>query len=169
MADRGCSRNVKFGITMKNRISAIAGDAVDPEQLERPSAWSIPTIRRFMVAFGLVSTAFDLATFATLRLGFGASADLFRSGWFVESTLTELVAMLVLRTARVAYRSRPGRGLLWSSLGVAVVTAGLPFSPLRGALGLVGLPASLLVALGGLTAIYWGANEALKTRVPVSV
>jgi len=49
------------------------------------------------------------------------------------------------------------------------VTAGLPFSPLRGALGLVGLPASLLVALGGLTAIYWGANEALKTRVPVSV
>ncbi|MFM8998686.1 MAG: magnesium-translocating P-type ATPase, partial [Actinomycetota bacterium] len=148
---------------------AIAGDAVDPEQVERPSRWSIVGIRRFMIAFGLVSTAFDLATFATLRLGFGADATLFRSGWFVESTLTELVAMLVLRTWRPAFRSRPGRGLLWLSVGVAVVTATLPFSPLRGVLGLVGLPAGLLLALAALTAIYWGTNELLKARLRAGV
>ncbi|MFM8944538.1 MAG: HAD-IC family P-type ATPase, partial [Actinomycetota bacterium] len=148
---------------------AIAGDDVDPEQLEHPSAWSIPAIRRFMVTFGLVSTAFDLLTFATLRLGFGARADLFRSGWFVESTLTELVAMLVLRTGRVAFRSRPGRGLLWASVGVAVVTAALPFTPLRGILGLVPLPGALLAGLAVLTAVYWGTNEALKARVGVDV
>ena len=148
---------------------AIAGDAVDAEQLERPSAWSIPAIRRFMVAFGLLSAAFDVATFVTLRLGFGASADLFRAGWFVESTLTELVALLVLRTGRVAFRSRPGRGLLVASVGVAALTTALPFTPLRGPLGLVPLPFALLGALAALTAIYWGANEALKTRIPVSV
>ncbi|MFM7719112.1 MAG: magnesium-translocating P-type ATPase [Actinomycetota bacterium] len=147
---------------------AIAGDAVDPEQLERPSAWSIPAIRRFMIAFGLVSTAFDLATFATLRLGFDASASLFRSGWFVESTLTELVAMLVLRTGRLAFRSRPGRGLLWASVGVAVVTASLPFTPFRGALALVPLPPPLLAALAGLTAIYLVANEVTKRFVPTA-
>ena len=138
---------------------AIAGDAVDPEQLEHPSRWSISGIRRFMIGFGLVSTLFDLLTFATLRFGFDASPALFRSGWFVESTLTELVAMLVLRTWRPAFRSRPGSGLLWSSVAVALVTAALPFSPFAGPLALVGLPATLLAALLGLTAVYVAANE----------
>jgi CBS-domain-containing membrane protein len=44
-------------------------------------------------------------------------------------------------------------------VGVALVTAALPFSPLAGPLALVGLPATLLAALLGLTAVYVAANE----------
>jgi Mg2+-importing ATPase len=70
--------------------------------------------------------------------------------------------MLVLRTARPFWRSRPGRALLATSALVAVVTVALPYSPLASPLGLVGLPVLLLGALVGLTAVYVGANEGIK-------
>jgi Mg2+-importing ATPase len=115
--------------------TAIAADHVDPELSERPQTWDIGFVRDFMVVFGLVSTAFDFLTFGTLRLVFDASADLFRSGWFVESVITELTVLLVLRTRRPFYRSRPGRGLLISSIVIAAVTLWLPYSPLADVLG----------------------------------
>jgi Mg2+-importing ATPase len=119
-----------------------------------------------MVTFGLLSSVFDILTFLTLRLGFGVGAALFRSGWFIESTVTELAVMLVLRTNRPFWRSRPGRALLLSSVAVAAVTIALPYSPLAGLLGLVAVPAGILAALVGLTALYVLANEAAKRRFP---
>ena len=53
-----------------------------------------------MIVFGLLSSVFDILTCLTLRLGFHASATLSRSGWFIESTITELAVMLFLRTNR---------------------------------------------------------------------
>lgn len=144
----------------------IAGDTVDPEQLERPRAWSLSSIRTFMIVFGLISTGFDLITFATLRLGFNASQDLFRSGWFVESALTELAVMLILRTNRSFFRSRPAPALLWSSVAVAIVTVMLPFTPVAGTLGLTTVPLRVLAALAGLTVVYIAANEFAKRLVP---
>jgi Mg2+-importing ATPase len=146
--------------------TTIAGDAVDPEQVQRPRAWNLRSIRNFMVVFGLLSSVFDILTFLTLRLGFGVGAALFRSGWFIESTVTELAVMLVLRTNRPFWRSRPGRALLGSSVAVAAVTIALPYSPLAGPLGLVAVPAGILAALVGLTALYVIANEAAKRRFP---
>jgi len=148
--------------------TTIAADDVDAEQLERPRAWDIGSIRRFMVVFGLVSSAFDILTFLVLRIGFDAGAALFRSGWFIESTATELAVMLVLRTARPFWRSRPGRALLASSLLVAVITVVLPYSPLTEPLGLVGVPARVLVVLGLLTGLYVAVNEAVKRRVLIA-
>jgi Mg2+-importing ATPase len=145
--------------------TTIAADAVDPEQLASPRAWNIGAIRRFMIIFGLVSSAFDILTFVTLRVGFGAGASLFRSGWFLESTATELAVMLVLRTSRPFWRSRPGTALLATSLAVAAVTVALPYSPLAQPLGLVGPPVGVLVALAGLTVLYVAANEITKRHV----
>ena len=140
----------------------IATDRVDPEQVALPHKWDIGEVRRFMVLFGVASTVFDLLTFAVLRLGFGADATLLRSGWFVESTLTELAAMLVLRTQRPGFRSRPSRALVVSSSIVAVTTLVLPWSPLAGRLGLTGIPAGLLPSLLGLTVAYVLVTESLK-------
>jgi Mg2+-importing ATPase len=140
----------------------IAADAVDPEQLQRPGSWRVRSIRNFMIVFGLISSAFDILTFLTLRVVFDAGADLFRSGWFVESTATELAVMLVLRTARPFWRSRPARALLASSLAVAAVTVALPYTPLAEPLGLTALPARILLVLAGLTAVYVAANEIAK-------
>lgn len=143
---------------------SIATDTVDEELLRTPRTWDTRHVRSFMIVFGLTSTVFDLLTFASLRLGFDASAELLRSGWLVESTLTELAALLVLRTNRRAWQSRPGSGVLASSLVVAAVTFALPYSPLAGTLGLVGLPWAMAVVLMAIIAGYVIVSEAFKVR-----
>jgi P-type Mg2+ transporter len=144
----------------------IATDAVDPEQLRSPRHWNIDAIRRFMITFGLVSSAFDLATFAILLWGFHASADAFRTAWFIESTATELVVMLVLRTARPFYQSRPSRALVLASAAVMGATLALPYLPfVATALGFTPLQIGLLGVLGCLTLVYVGANEVVKRLV----
>jgi Mg2+-importing ATPase len=144
--------------------TTIAADNVDPEQLERPRAWNIHAIRSFMIAFWLLSTVFDLLTSPPLRLVFDAGPVLFRSGWFLESTATELAVMLVLRSNRPFYRSRPGRALLATSVAVAVA---LPYSPVAPTLGLIGIPATTLTALALLATLYVATNELAKRgRMP---
>jgi Mg2+-importing ATPase len=115
-----------------------------------------------MIVFGLLSSVFDFLTFGTLRLVFDAGAEVFRSGWFVESVITELAVLLVLRTRRPFYRSRPGRGLLWSSGAIAAVTLWLPYSPLADVLGLTSLSLTLLTTLLAITALYVVSAELTK-------
>lgn len=148
----------------------ISGDNVDAEAVARPRAWDIREIRNFMLTFGVLSSVFDIATFAVLRLGFNADAEQFRSGWFIESSLTELVVMLLLRTGRSIFTrdfwmSRPGNGLLWSSVVVAGIVIALPFTALGAPLGLEPLPLWLLGTLAALTGVYALANDLLKRRV----
>src|SRR5262249_36591271 len=85
----------------------IAEDGVDPELIDRPRRWDIRFIGRFMVEFGVLSSAYDLITFVILLTVFHATPEIFRTGWFVESLLTELLIALVVRTRRPFYRSRP--------------------------------------------------------------
>ena len=68
----------------------IADDSVDPELVERPERWNIRFIGRFMLTFGMLSSAFDGLTFAALLFVFQVAPELFRTAWFVESLLTEL-------------------------------------------------------------------------------
>ncbi|MDP1720542.1 MAG: magnesium-translocating P-type ATPase [Candidatus Nanopelagicaceae bacterium] len=141
---------------------SISADSVDPETVEQPRTWDIKSIRRFMVFFGLLSSAFDIMTFLILRLGFHASVTEFRSGWFVESTLTELTVMLVLRTSRPFWRSRPGKGLLISSILLALLTVMLPFTPIGRVIGLTALSMPILLILFGLICVYAAINEIAK-------
>ena len=143
--------------------ATLADDHVDPERTERPRAWDIKFVRSFMIVFGLVSTCFDLVTFAVLRFGFGAGPTLFHSGWFVESVITELVVLLVLRTRRPFFRSRPGRLLVVSSVATGALTLVLPYTGgLAHVLGLAPLSAKLLLALLAIVALYVLAAEITK-------
>lgn len=143
---------------------AISGDAIDEEAVAKPRSWDLKSIRNFMVIFGAISSVFDIATFTILKVGFNADAELFRSGWFIESTLTELTAMLVLRTRRRFWKSRPGRALWIASVLVAITVIVFPFSGLGALLGLEPLPWPLLAALLGLIAVYAAMNEWAKAR-----
>jgi Mg2+-importing ATPase len=142
--------------------TTIATDAVDPELLDRPRRWDIHYVRNFMIVFGLVSSGFDLLTFATLLIVFHADAMLFRSGWFVESAATELAVLFVLRTRRVFFRSRPSTVLVLSSVAIALVTVAIPYTPLAGPLGIDDLPAPLLASLVAITAAYVLLTETVK-------
>jgi Mg2+-importing ATPase len=141
---------------------AIASDRVDEDMVERPHRWNIRFIRNFMITFGLVSSAFDFLTFGLLLYVVRASPEEFRTGWFIESLLTELVIALVVRTRRPFFRSRPGTLLWTATLAVGLVTLVIPYLPFGGFLGFTPLPAWLMLALVGITALYVGAAEVAK-------
>jgi Mg2+-importing ATPase len=142
--------------------TTIASDNVDPEWVAKPRRWDATFIGKYMVLFGLVSSIFDFLTFGTLLFLFRATPEEFRTGWFVESLLTELVIALVVRTRHVFYRSRPGRLLLATTLLFVGVTLVLPYLPINALFGFVPLPAPLMLTMLGLTALYVVATELAK-------
>src|SRR5262245_17737015 len=119
-------------------------------------------IGRYMLTFGALSSVFDFVTFAVLLVSFAAGAVLFRTGWFIESLLTELAIALVVRTRRPFYRSRPGAVLLWSTWLLVALTVGLPYLPGAGVFGFVPLPGTLLAAVLIITIAYIAAAEIQK-------
>jgi Mg2+-importing ATPase len=140
----------------------IADDSVDPELVNRPRRWDMRFIGRYMVEFGTLSSAFDVLTFVVLLVSFRASADLFQTGWFVESLLTELVVALVMRTRRPFFRSRPGTLLLTLTIVLIVVTLVIPYLPLTSIFGFVALPPSLLLSIVLIMLLYVAATELQK-------
>lgn len=140
----------------------IADDRVDPELVASPRRWDMRFIARFMIEFGALSSAFDLVTFGVLLQVFHATAERFRTAWFVESLLTELVIALVVRTRRPFFRSRPGPLLLITTLVLVPATFAIPFLPYANVLGFVPLPAGLLASLATIAATYVVAAEATK-------
>jgi Mg2+-importing ATPase len=144
---------------------AIAGDRVDAEAMQRPRRWQVARIRNFMLGFGLLSSAFDALTFALLLLVLQVAPEEFRTAWFVESLLTELVILLVVRTHRPLLASRPGTALLWSTVAVAAAALALPYVPAVAAtFGFVPLPPLLMAMLLAITFAYVLANEWAKRR-----
>jgi Mg2+-importing ATPase len=93
---------------------------------------------------------------------FRASPAEFRTGWFIESLLTELVIALVVRTRHLFFRSRPGRLLLVSTLIFVAITLVLPYLPWISVFGFVPLPAPIMLTMLGLTALYVLAAEVTK-------
>lgn len=142
----------------------IASDHVDEEQLARPKRWDIGLIRRFMVVFGLQSSLFDFLTFGCLMLFFKVGEKAFQTGWFIESVLTEIMVLLLIRTVRPAFKSRPSRWLLWTSAGTAVLTLLLPYLPIGRAIGLEPLPLPLLGFMVSIPIVYSFVVESTKRR-----
>jgi Mg2+-importing ATPase len=140
----------------------IASDRVDRDFLDRPRRWDIHFIRNFMVIFGIVSSAFDYLTFGFLLLVLHVTTNQFRTGWFLESVVTELLIMLVIRTRLPFFRSRPSTSLIIGILIVAGATLALPYSPLNKPLGFTPLPLSVILALMGITILYIIATESVK-------
>ncbi len=142
---------------------AVSTDAVDAEGTARPQRWDVAEIRRFMVLFGLVSSVFDLLTFALLLFVFHAGEATFQTMWFTISLLTELVVVLVLRTRRSALRSRPSRLLVWSTAVVFALTFAIPYvAPLAAMFGFVPLAAGEIAAIFAIIVGYVVANELAK-------
>jgi Mg2+-importing ATPase len=140
----------------------IATDSVDSEMVERPRRWDVHFIRNFMLTFGLVSSVFDYLTFGVLLLLLHATPDQFRTGWFLESVISASLIVLVIRTRRPCFKSRPGGPLLMATVAIIAATFVLPYTPLRGILGFTPMPWSFLGVLGAILALYIVAAELAK-------
>jgi Mg2+-importing ATPase len=129
---------------------------VDEELTAKPLKWNIRNIKRFMVFIGPVSSLFDYATFALMWLFFHCNAfvapaadahqkqaleQLFQTGWFVESLLTQTLIVHIIRTRRIPFiGSRASIPMTLTTLTIMAIGAWLPYSPFAATLGMVPLP-----------------------------
>jgi Mg2+-importing ATPase len=145
----------------------IAFDPVDPEDIARPRRWETLGIARFMLLVGPVSSLFDLVTFGVLFSLLGADAvaqhAVFQSGWFVEGLISQTFIVCMLRTRKIPFlQSWPGGPLLVSTILAMIIGAVLPFSIVGSAIGLVPLPRSYFLYLGGILLAYCLSVQLLK-------
>ncbi|MBS1587923.1 MAG: magnesium-translocating P-type ATPase [Bacteroidetes bacterium] len=140
----------------------IASDNVDEEQLKKPRKWNMRVIRNFMIVFGLHSSIFDFLTFYVLYQVFKLRDSPFQTGWFVESVVTELCILFIIRTRKSFIASRPGKFLMISSFIALVITLALPFSPFAAELGLSVASISEVMAIGLIILAYVITADLLK-------
>ncbi len=141
---------------------AIPFDSVDAEAITGPVAWDMRLVERFMLVFGPVSSVFDFVTFYVMLYLFGAGPALFQTGWFIESMTTQTLVVFCIRTRRAAWRSRPGRLLVGSTLGAVAVAVLLPTLPVGHWFGFVPPPPLFFVYLTAATLAYLGLVEIAK-------
>jgi P-type Mg2+ transporter len=140
---------------------AVAGDNVDEDELKIPQKWNLKQLKNFMIVFGLHSSVFDYITFFALYRLY-KSADMFHTGWFIESILTELLILFVVRTHKSLLKSKPGKLLIGLSILAFLVTIVLPFTPLAPALGFVVPPLELLLIIAGILFFYVLTADMIK-------
>jgi len=116
-----------------------------------------------MMTFGPVSSIFDFLTFGVLLFVLHAQADSFRTGWFLESVISASVIVLVIRTRRSFFQSRPGKYLPAATLLIVGVTLVFPFSPLGELFNFRPLPTPFFVALGAIVVLYIISAEIAKS------
>jgi len=142
-------------------------DRVDEEYVLKPRKWEAHSVKTFMAYMGPLSSAFDLLCFAALWWALGANtpalSPLFQSGWFVFGTVSQVLIIHVIRTAKVPFlQSRPSAALLLSTLLAALVSLLVGFCDLAVGLDMQPLPLSFAPWLALILTGYFLAAQGIK-------
>jgi Mg2+-importing ATPase len=137
-------------------------DRVDQSALAQPCRWDMRFLRNFMLTMGPVSSLFDFLTFFLLIKVLHADEQLFHTGWFIESLVTQVLVIFVIRTRGNPFASRPHPLLAVTSLLIVVLALALPFTPIASLLGFVRPPASLFAILAATTFAYLLLAQLIK-------
>src|SRR5579862_151542 len=140
----------------------IATDAVDEEMVDKPARMNMKFIRTFMVVFGIISSLFDYVTFFVLVYVVKASEQVFRTGWFVESVVSAALIVLIIRTSKTVFKSRPGKYLVLATAFVVLITLLIPLSPVASLLGFTPLPLKLYLLIALIIMAYVLLTELAK-------
>jgi Mg2+-importing ATPase len=140
----------------------IASDNVDQEQLNRPGKWNLKLIRNYMIIFGIHSSVFDVITFLILYYVLKVKESAFQTAWFVESILTELFILFIIRTHKNFFKSKPGKYLFILSFIGLVITLILPYLPIADKVGLSPLPLINMIIMLVIVALYILTADILK-------
>jgi P-type Mg2+ transporter len=146
---------------------ALPLDHADPEQLTHPHRWSARDLTVFVACLAPISSAFDLVTFWLLQHLPGAADAahqvLFHTGWFIESLLTQILAVLIIRTGRTPLpRSRPAATVTLAAALACAAAVGLPYTTSGAWLGLHPLPPLVLASLAVTVAAYLATLQTAK-------
>lgn len=141
---------------------AIATDNVDEEWTAKPRRWDIGFIKRFMLIFGVLSSVFDYLTFGVLLFFFHAAEKEFQTGWFIESIVSATLIVMVVRTRKTIFTSKPGKYLLMATILVAVLALLLPVMPFANIMDFRAVPFKFYLAMLAIVALYIFSAELVK-------
>jgi len=167
----------------------IPTDNVGANQISRPRPWQMGEIAKFMLLIGPISSIFDYTTFAIMYFVFNCTdaaaqaqitpelaklgaeaidhthaAQLFHTGWFVESIMTQTLIIHVIRTNLIPFiQSRSSWQLSMTTILIMAIGAALPYSPLAAPLGFVPLPWQFWPLLALTLVCYVGLTQLIKT------
>ena len=168
----------------------IPTDNVGANQIARPRPWQMGQIARFMMLIGPISSIFDYTTFAIMWFVFKCNdavvlkeasvpdmaqfkdeaidhtlhAQMFHTGWFVESIMTQTLIIHVIRTNQIPFiQSRASWQLSMTTILIMLISAVLPYSPLAAPLGFVPLPGLFWVLLAVTLVCYVALTQVVKS------
>lgn len=108
-------------------------DNVDAEYIRKPKTWDTKGIKKFMFAFGIISTILDILCFIILWYVFKynniENAVLFQSGWFVFGILSQTLIIHLIRTNKIPFiQSKSSKQLLISTFTIVLITLVISFT-----------------------------------------
>ena len=134
-------------------------DNVDIEYIKNPKTWNTDGIKKFMFAFGIISTVLDILCFIilwyVLKFNTIEKSVLFQSGWFVFGILSQTLIIHMIRTSKIPFiESKSSKQLLISTLTIVIITLIISFTNISTIFDLSILPYNYLIWILILLCIY---------------
>ena len=142
-------------------LISVANDSVDSEELKKPKAYKLSSALPLIIALAIISTVFDLVFFAIF---YNHQPSVIQTLWFIESILTELVLIFIVRTRYLSWKAKkPGFSLVFLSVLGGAAALLLPFFAFgKNFFHFVNPPAAALMIVFLLIAAYAVFSETAK-------
>ena len=142
-------------------------DNVDQEYLSKPKQWNTNGIKKFMFAFGIISSILDVLCFAILWFVMGFNTiekqTLFQTGWFTFGIISQTLIIHMIRTNKIPFvTSKSSIQLLISTVTITIITCIIAFTNIAVIFDLRRLPLVYLVDIMVLMIIYIVAIQIYK-------
>jgi Mg2+-importing ATPase len=142
-------------------------DSVDMEYIKKPRKWETHSVKSFMAYMGPLSSVFDILCFAVMWRVIKANtmelAPLFQCGWFVFGTVSQILVIHMIRTAKIPFlQSKPSMPLFLSTLIVAVAALITGFTDFAIGLDMRRLPLLFVPWLAIILAGYFLCVQLVK-------
>ena len=136
-------------------LISIATDSVDVDELKRPKLYQLHNVLPLIISLALVSTVFDFIFFAIF---FKQQPSIIQTLWYIESILTEILLIFVIRTRGRFWKAvKPSFWLMFLVAIDAVFIVALPFLKIgQSWFHFVALPViPLLIVILEVIAYFW--------------
>ena len=142
-------------------LISVATDSVDVEELKKPKMYRLSSVLPLIMMLALISTVFDFIFFAIF---YKQQPATIQTLWFIESVLSELLLIFIIRTRYLAWKAKKPSFVLGAfSIVSAAFVIFLPFFIFGQELFHFAAPATIpLLIVFGLLASYGALSEVVK-------
>lgn len=144
---------------------AIPADRVEKEYILKPRPWDVQGLKKFMLIFGTLSSAFDFLTFGIMVGVLRLTEHAFQTGWFLESLATQTLVIYVIRSRRIPFlQTMPSPLLILTTSMALCLGFGLTILPAGTSLGFTSLPPAYYWILCLIVGAYLFCVECVQQR-----